>query len=143
MPTKAHADPSLSANSQAAILNQRGMKLTDLLAGISTAQPLSVINGAAEREVSGIAYNSRKVIPESAFFAIRGETTDGNLFIQDAIARGAMAIISELPRPNGAALPSEWQQLLSRAGKPVETPSIPKNVAWIQVKEARKSLSIA
>lgn len=143
MPAKTHAEPNLSANSSDAIFNKVGMKVTDLLAGVSTAQPLSVTSEVAEREVSGIAYNSRKVTAGSAFFAIRGETTDGNLFISDAIDRGASVVVSELPRLNAAVLSSEWQQLFSRVGKLIEPRAIPDDVAWIQVPEPRKALSIA
>src|SRR5271169_1259722 len=143
MPAKAHAEPNVSTNSSDAIFNKVGMKVTDLLAGVTTAQPSSVTSEVAEREVSGIAYNSRKVTAGSAFFAIRGETTDGNLFISDAIDRGASVVVSELPRLNAAALSSEWQQLFSRVGPLIAPPTIPDDVAWIQVPEPRKALSIA
>src|SRR5579863_9803457 len=143
MPAKTHAEPNLSANTSDAIFNKGGMKISDLLAGVSTTQSPSVTGELAGREVDGIAYSSRKVTPGSAFFAIRGETTDGNLFISDAIDRGASVVVSELPRLNAAVLSSEWQQLFSRVGKLIEPRAIPDDVAWIQVPEPRKALSIA
>jgi len=143
MPAKTHAEPNLSANTSDAIFNKGGMKISDLLAGVSTTQSPSVTGELAGREVDGIAYSSRKVTPGSAFFAIRGESTDGNLFITDAIDRGATVIVSELPRLNASALSAEWQQLFSRSGSLIEPKTIPDNVGWIQVREPRKALSIA
>ena len=65
--------------------------------------------------------DSRKVQPGSLFFALHGAKTDGNAFAKDAVERGAMAIISEERQPA----------------------DLPEDVAWIRVREARKSLAIA
>lgn len=46
-------------------------------------------------KVSGIAYDSRRVDKDFAFFCIPGEHVDGNSFISDAIARGASCIVTE------------------------------------------------
>src|SRR5271155_3688470 len=45
--------------------------------------------------VSGLEYDSRLVRPGDVFVAIRGETSDGNKFIDKAIAGGAVAIVSD------------------------------------------------
>jgi len=47
------------------------------------------------QEVSGIFYDSRKVIPNGIFVAIQGTNIDGNAFVQDAIERGASIVITE------------------------------------------------
>jgi UDP-N-acetylmuramoyl-L-alanyl-D-glutamate--2,6-diaminopimelate ligase len=117
------------------------MKLRELFAGIPTSQPISSADG--DQEVSGIAYNSSQVLPGSAFFAIRGEATDGNIFVFDAVERGASVIISELPKPNGGTFSAEWQRIFGRVSAPPEKRTIPASVAWIQVPEARKALSLA
>jgi UDP-N-acetylmuramoyl-L-alanyl-D-glutamate--2,6-diaminopimelate ligase len=56
--------------------------------------------------VRGLEYDSRKVQPGDVFFAMRGETYDGNRFIDQAIAAGAVAIVTdsleEKPRPEVA-----------------------------------------
>ena len=44
-----------------------------------------------------IAYDSRKVTANSAFFCLPGEKTDGNRFIKDALAAGAVVIFTESP----------------------------------------------
>lgn len=45
--------------------------------------------------VSGVEYDSRRVEPGSLFVAMRGETTDGNRYIEQAVARGAVAIVTD------------------------------------------------
>lgn len=56
----------------------------------SVAVPLNV-------EVSGVVYDSRKVSKGSMFVAIKGEHVDGHDFIDEAITRGAVAIVHEKP----------------------------------------------
>jgi len=67
------------------------------------AEVLSV-NG--NPDVTGVEYDSRRVKPGSAFVAMRGETSDGNRFIDKAIQLGAVAVItdsaSETPRDGTA-----------------------------------------
>ena len=43
---------------------------------------------------SGIAFDSYKVRKDNIFFAIKGNKTDGNEFINSAIQRGAKIIIT-------------------------------------------------
>jgi len=51
--------------------------------------------GNLDREVTGIAYDSRKVRPGELFVALRGQHTDGHNFLEVAIERGATAVIIE------------------------------------------------
>ena len=44
--------------------------------------------------VEGICFDSRKVKKKDIFFAIRGNQTSGTRFIEDAISKGASAIVS-------------------------------------------------
>jgi len=55
----------------------------------------------ARRDVAGLAYDSRKVEKDFLFFAFAGSRVDGTGFAQEAMARGARAVVSELPRPAG------------------------------------------
>ena len=64
--------------------------ITTCLKGI---QVLS-IRGIAKKVVA-LHYDSRKVIPYSAFFALDGIHKDGKMFIDNAIKKGATAIIYE------------------------------------------------
>ncbi len=48
-----------------------------------------------EVAISGVEYDSRRVGPGSLFVAMRGETTDGNRYIEQAVARGAVAVVTD------------------------------------------------
>lgn len=48
--------------------------------------------------VSALVTDSRRVIPGSVFFAIPGLRTNGTYFIEEAIDRGAVAVVSESDR---------------------------------------------
>src|SRR5437763_1478405 len=51
--------------------------------------------GSLDREVESIAYDSRRVQGNSLFVAIRGEKSDGNQFVDQAIEQGASVIVAE------------------------------------------------
>jgi UDP-N-acetylmuramoyl-L-alanyl-D-glutamate--2,6-diaminopimelate ligase len=61
---------------------------------VNELSPLKV-EGPLDREVAGIAYDSRRVTPGMVFVAISGQKTDGHDFINPAIDRGATAVICE------------------------------------------------
>lgn len=67
------------------------MKLSEL---IQDLQPLQVI-GDAEKEITGIAFDSRKVEQGYLFVAQCGTSVDGHQFIQSCIDKGAAAIVCE------------------------------------------------
>ncbi len=58
------------------------MLLSELLNKIKAIQ---VAGNLPAREVSGVEYDSRKVVDGSIFVAMKGFNTDGHLFIQDAL----------------------------------------------------------
>ncbi len=70
------------------------------------------------RQVSGLAYDSRRVTRDSLFFAFPGAKTDGGCFVRQAMEAGAVAVVSELP-PEGFSGP------------------------WIEVDHGRRTLSLA
>jgi UDP-N-acetylmuramoyl-L-alanyl-D-glutamate--2,6-diaminopimelate ligase len=90
------------------------MKIENLFDGV----PCVKFTGRKEAEIQGIAYSSRVVSQDYLFAALKGEKRDGNDFVSDAIARGAVAILSERPVPSGFDL------------------------NWMEAKEARKSLAL-
>src|SRR5207244_11759863 len=67
---------------------------------------------------TGLEYDSRRVKPGDVFLAMHGEASDGNRFIDKAIAAGAVGIVTdsaaETPRPG---------------------------VAWVQVPHGRRALA--
>lgn len=74
------------------------MNLRDLLLGVS-AEPI------AEVPVAGIACHSKQVRQGDVFVAMEGAKSDGHAFIEEAVSRGAAAIVAQrLPawaRPSG------------------------------------------
>lgn len=58
-------------------------------------QGAEILAQSGDAVIRGIAYDSRRVQPGFAFLAMRGETSDGNRFIDQAIAAGATAIITD------------------------------------------------
>jgi UDP-N-acetylmuramoyl-L-alanyl-D-glutamate--2,6-diaminopimelate ligase len=56
---------------------------------------MSVTESAGAAEVVAVEYDSRRVRPGAAFVAMRGGTTDGNRYIDAAIAQGAAAIVTD------------------------------------------------
>lgn len=67
-------------------------KLTSILTNTG-ARPL----GAPDVVVSGIAYRSDAVTAGDVFFCISGFARDGHDFAADAVARGAVAIVTQKP----------------------------------------------
>ena len=57
--------------------------------------PSAVVEGSVDREVAGLAYDSRRVTPGMVFIAIPGQRNDGHDYIDSAIERGASTVICE------------------------------------------------
>jgi UDP-N-acetylmuramoyl-L-alanyl-D-glutamate--2,6-diaminopimelate ligase len=57
---------------------------------------VSVVESAGSAgEIASVEYDSRRVQPGAAFVAMRGGTTDGNRYIDAAIALGAVAVVTD------------------------------------------------
>ncbi len=61
---------------------------------IEAIKPLDV-KGSMQVEVTSLGFNSQVVESGQLFFALRGEKADGHKYIDDAIARGAVAVVCE------------------------------------------------
>ncbi len=61
-------------------------------------------------QVSGVEYDSRRVGPGTIFVAMRGETTDGNTYIDAAVKQGAAAIVTD-SREAFAAVQAKYPRL--------------------------------
>ena len=89
---------------------------------VETLRDLTVHAPSAENgldlPIASIAYDSRRVVPGALFVALKGLKADGGAFVDQAIARGAKAIVSESAAPGGVAVP------------------------WICVRDARLSLAL-
>ncbi len=65
------------------------MKFLKLLDGAE------VLSETGDPEIKGLEYDSRRVQPGYAFVAMKGESTDGNRYIDAAIQKGAVAVVSD------------------------------------------------
>lgn len=65
------------------------MKLKDILSSLS----YTLIKGSTDTDISDIIYDSRKVVKGTAFVCLKGFNTDGHKYAQDAIEKGASALI--------------------------------------------------
>lgn len=92
------------------------MKIKDLIKTIEVS-----LTGSDTQEIKGLTVDSRKVEEGMCYIAVPGTKVDGNVFIGDAIAAGAVAIVSE------KACTLEAQ----KAG-----------VAWLQVRDARETTGL-
>ncbi|HLX83992.1 MAG TPA: UDP-N-acetylmuramoyl-L-alanyl-D-glutamate--2,6-diaminopimelate ligase [Terriglobales bacterium] len=74
-------------------------------------QGAEVLSQSGNAAITGVEYDSRRVRPGTLFVAMKGESSDGNRFIDQAIASGAVAIVTdsatEAPRPGVA-----WAQVV-------------------------------
>ncbi len=77
------------------------MKLSRLAQRVAGAS----LTGNATTEISSLAYDSRQVAPGGLFFALPGTRTDGSRYIDEAVRKGAVAVVHEpgLRLPPGIA----------------------------------------
>ena len=73
-------------------------------------QGAEVLSQSGNPGIAGVEYDSRRVRPGTVFVAMRGESSDGNRFIDQAISAGAVAVVTdsaaEVARPGVA-----WAQV--------------------------------
>jgi UDP-N-acetylmuramoyl-L-alanyl-D-glutamate--2,6-diaminopimelate ligase len=53
------------------------------------------VGGGSDEPVTGVEYDSRRVRPGSVFVAMKGGSTDGNRYVEKAIAAGALGVITD------------------------------------------------
>ncbi len=93
------------------------MTVAQILQGVRLRR--GVVADLGELSVAGLEYDSRRVQPGFLFFAFPGARADGREFAQQAMDRGAVAAVSELPAP------AEFRG------------------AWIEVEHGRQALALA
>ncbi len=67
------------------------MRLADILRGTGIYVPADL----GELDIVSVQEDSRMVAPGTLFVAVRGFSTDGHVYIEQALERGASAVISE------------------------------------------------
>ncbi|MDA8699482.1 UDP-N-acetylmuramoyl-L-alanyl-D-glutamate--2,6-diaminopimelate ligase [Flavobacteriaceae bacterium] len=90
-------------------------ELKDLLFGVSIEQTY----GSIDKQINKVAFDSRKVEPNTLFVAIEGDQSNGHDYIEDAIKKGATVIlVSEKPK------------------------NTPQNISFIRVNDTRIALAV-
>ena len=74
-----------------------GIRMNTRLSTLAAAAGLALPAGALDAEVTALAYDSRRAGPGALFFALPGVKADGAAFAADAVARGAVAVVSQTP----------------------------------------------
>ncbi len=95
------------------------MKLKNMLVGLEGLK----VKGDLEIEIVGIEKNSKEIKPGYLFVAIKGFSTDGHQYIENAIENGAVAVMLE-------------------EGCDLKSLKIPENVTIIMAKNTREGLAI-
>ena len=67
------------------------MRLEKLLDSIS----ILAVKGSVEREIKGISYDSRQVVADGLFVAVRGHKVDGTHYVTEALSKGATVVVTE------------------------------------------------
>ncbi len=75
------------------------MTIEEILQGVKLRRALP--RDLGQVSVAGLEYDSRRVQPGFLFFAFPGARADGREFAQQAVGKGAVAVVSELPPPEG------------------------------------------
>jgi len=60
--------------------------------------PIQIYSGG-DTEISGLCSNSKLVAPGNLFIAKKGSQDDGAAYIEEAIATGAVAVLTDMPNP--------------------------------------------
>ena len=84
------------------------MNLVELL---SVLPDSSFPSAASDLEITGISADSRTVRPGEVFVALRGGHADGRDHAREAVLRGAVAVVSDRPAPDGLTIP--WVRVSS------------------------------
>jgi UDP-N-acetylmuramoyl-L-alanyl-D-glutamate--2,6-diaminopimelate ligase len=74
------------------------------LSGLASAPDLERASRATS-DASGVAYDSRTVVPGQVFVALKGLRDDGAAYAAQAVAAGAVAVVSEQASPADTAVP--------------------------------------
>lgn len=102
-PDSAAADKPVCSNEEerSPTMTKLSMHLSELLRETEILE-----RTAANPLITDIAYDSRRVVPGAIFVSMQGGTTDGNRYVEAALAKGAAAIVMD-----SEATWVEWKQV--------------------------------
>lgn len=80
-----------SRSSRTSRFDSMSFTFQSLLEGL----PVEQLRASGKVVIRALCADSRRVVPGSLFFAVKGTRTDGHFYIDEAIRRGAAAIVAE------------------------------------------------
>lgn len=95
--------------------------------------PAVVYGEVASRRVAGVVFDSRRVVPDSLFVAVRGTQVDGHAYLREAVAQGATTIVCE-------SLPAAWEKVLAGHAVPDAATLFLDGITVIQVADTATAL---
>lgn len=76
-------------------IRNRVFKMAPKLSDYFGEAEIVAVKGSLDRPISGLVLDSRRVVPGNLFFALPGLRADGASFIDEAVNRGAVAIVTQ------------------------------------------------
>ena len=73
----------------------RALKMAPILSDYISEGEILAAKGRLDCPISGLVMDSRRVVPGNLFFALPGLRSDGLSFVDEAVSRGASAIIAQ------------------------------------------------
>ncbi|MES2697880.1 MAG: UDP-N-acetylmuramoyl-L-alanyl-D-glutamate--2,6-diaminopimelate ligase [Verrucomicrobiota bacterium] len=93
---QAFADPKPARRTRReALATTRIFKMAPKLSDYFQDGEMLAVKGTLDRPISGLSIDSRRVAPGMLFFALPGQRADGASFIDEAVSRGAVAIVTQ------------------------------------------------
>jgi len=77
------------------LAHSRIFKMAPKLSDCFADGEILAAKGPLDRPISGLVHDSRRVVPGNLFFALPGLRADGATFIDEAVSRGAVAVVTE------------------------------------------------
>ncbi len=73
--------------------------------GDLVAVPIEPAEPPSSKAVKALTYDSRRATAGALFVALKGQKADGAAYAVQALSKGAVAVVSESPRPEGVQVP--------------------------------------
>ena len=112
------------------------MKIEELIKSLGNSNEHSNLG---DFEVCGISCNSKQILDNFVFVAIKGAREDGNRYIEEAIGRGAKVVIVQ--SPGHRVILRSTQDTSPKDTERQRSARSPEGVSFIKVKDARIALA--
>ena len=94
-----------NVNTKNASREQQAGVCISVLSDLIYEEEIISLRGNLINPIYSLCIDSRKVVPGCLFFAIDGQHTNGSFYVEEAIDRGAIAVITDSPLPKHYPVP--------------------------------------